>query len=312
MKKTELQKAFPKKSEELLTTGKDYSLEISGVKVIVKDVPAEKEEVLIKASKDPIVRELLVSGKFNLSKYEQSLIYWPGEFSRLSVSSIRDCFSLPTPALATVKKYKGEFKTLALVCKFLEEVYSFFNVTNTLSDIQLQMTATLILEEYYFLTIADIRLCFFNAYKNKYGKLYNRLDGSIILDWLKQYTEERALEAQRLSEKRSSEDKSSTFSPEAAKMFRKLFDSVKDKGPAKVERIHYYSLEQYFNGKTGEIAEDTVESVIKELYKVLPEEYKKDMDFSSFRTWNNAKILFRLNKGGSLEEILNALNEGKI
>lgn len=291
-----------------LITGKDVSLVISGKEIVLRDIPEDKLQLLEKAQKDPVCIDLLLSNKFEAQKYEQTLINWGLEFHKIRVSKVADCFELSTPSLSTMKKYKGEFKTLALICKMLEEVYSFFNVTNTLSEIQLQMSAALILEEFYFLTIADIRLCFFNAYKNKYGKLYNRLDGSIIMDWLSKYTEERALEAQRISEKRSAEDKSESFTPEAAGMFKKIFESVKDKKPAKTDKVYYSSYSQFRETLTQE-DRDKIALSINYAFGFL---CGMDYDLDSFTTWKKNSILYRINKGGNLGEILEALKEGKI
>ena len=46
-----------------------------------------------------------------------------------------------------------------------------------------------IVEEFKFLTLEDIMLCFKYAKDGIYGTLYNRLDGQIIKQWLLQYWE---------------------------------------------------------------------------------------------------------------------------
>jgi len=190
----------------------------------------------------------------------------------------------------------------------IEEAYSFFNVSNTLSDVQLQMTASLVLDEFYFLTIADLRLCFFNAYKNKYGKLYNRLDGSIIIDWLNQYNEERAVEAQRISEKKSSENKNVKINPEAAEKFKELYESIKSLKKEAPEKIFYSSFDKYSTTlKAGDKRD--IEAAIEEAFKLIPEgEYDKE----SFRIWRKNTINFRINKGELLSDILEGIKAGTI
>lgn len=60
-----------------------------------------------------------------------------------------------------------------------------------MSDGQIAMTADLILEEYPYFKTDDLKLCFRNAMKMKYGEIYNRIDGQVIMSWLKAYNRER-------------------------------------------------------------------------------------------------------------------------
>lgn len=56
---------------------------------------------------------------------------------------------------------------------------------------QVAMTVDLIIEEYPYMKTDDFKLCFKNAMKMKYGENYNRIDGSIIMGWLREYNKER-------------------------------------------------------------------------------------------------------------------------
>ena len=56
-----------------------------------------------------------------------------------------------------------------------------------MNDIQMAQTADLILEEYYYLNIEDFKLCFNMAKSGKFGKVYDRIDGQVIMDWLSTY-----------------------------------------------------------------------------------------------------------------------------
>lgn len=62
-----------------------------------------------------------------------------------------------------------------------------------MNDIQMAVTCDLIIETYPHYRLEDLKLCFKNAmkHKNGYDKLYDRLDGAIIMDWLKVYDNER-------------------------------------------------------------------------------------------------------------------------
>ena len=64
-----------------------------------------------------------------------------------------------------------------------------------MSDVQVAMTVDLILEEYPYMQTDDLKLCFKNAMKLKYGQIYNRIDGQVVMSWLKTYDIERAEKA---------------------------------------------------------------------------------------------------------------------
>lgn len=57
--------------------------------------------------------------------------------------------------------------------------------------VQVASTADLIIEEYYFLKPDDFKLCFTRAKKGYYGKVFDRIDGQVIFEWLNQYTNDR-------------------------------------------------------------------------------------------------------------------------
>lgn len=56
---------------------------------------------------------------------------------------------------------------------------------------QLVQTIRLIVEDFYYFNIEDFKLCFNNAKRGRYGKVYDRIDGNIIYEWLQKYSEER-------------------------------------------------------------------------------------------------------------------------
>ena len=49
----------------------------------------------------------------------------------------------------------------------------------------------LVIKNYGWLKISDIRLCFEYAKRGEYGEVYNRIDGAVIMSWFKRYAEER-------------------------------------------------------------------------------------------------------------------------
>ena len=114
-------------------------------------------------------------------------------------------FDSHRPTLAAVTASSGEMATRAVVVLLLKDVLDFFNTTQTMSDTQVAVTADLIIEEYPYFQLDDLKLAFRNAMKGHYGEVYNRLDGQVILKWLKAYNTERCSRADILSFKEHNE-----------------------------------------------------------------------------------------------------------
>ncbi|MBR8725433.1 DUF6633 family protein [Bacteroides pyogenes] len=95
----------------------------------------------------------------------------------------------------------GELNARAAVAYLLADALEFFNAGETMSDTQVAMTVDLIIEEYPHLKTDDLKLCFKNAMKLKYGQIYNRIDGQVVLSWLKKYNSERCSIADKQSYK---------------------------------------------------------------------------------------------------------------
>lgn len=98
------------------------------------------------------------------------------------------------PSIALMQKKYGN-KVMEMVAEMVVGTIEFFNVPK-LSAMQVKMTTKFICgsgeDEYDYLNFADINLCFENGMRGKYGKLFNRVDGQIILMWLDKYALERA------------------------------------------------------------------------------------------------------------------------
>lgn len=113
--------------------------------------------------------------------------------------TVSDVFSSGMPALATLGRERGEAIARAVLVIILNDMLDFFNAGDDMNDTQVALTVDFILEEYPYMQADDITLCFRNAMKGKYGKLYNRIDGQIIMGWLREYNRERCTVASEQS-----------------------------------------------------------------------------------------------------------------
>ena len=129
------------------------------------------------------------------------------------------------PAIATLRREKGEAVARAVLVLILNDMLNFFNAGNDMNDTQVATTVDFILEEYPYMKTDDITLCFRNAMKGKYGKLYNRIDGQIIMGWIKAYNSERCMAAQVTSENESKTRKQG----ENSVSYMRYFDMIREK-----------------------------------------------------------------------------------
>lgn len=127
--------------------------------------------------------------------------------------TVDDVFRSGLPALAAISREQGEAKARALLVLLVKDMLDFFNLTETMADRQVAVTVDLIIEEYPYMQADDIALCFRNAMKGKYGKLYNRIDGQVIMGWLREYNRERCTQAEQASYNEAQAHKSELAQP---------------------------------------------------------------------------------------------------
>jgi len=68
-----------------------------------------------------------------------------------------------------------------------------------MSPEQIEETATIIVQEYPYLNLADINLVFRKIKKGEFGQLFAEIDGMKVLSWFEQYAQQRARTAAEIS-----------------------------------------------------------------------------------------------------------------
>lgn len=84
----------------------------------------------------------------------------------------------------------------------INDLRLFFQVDNMISTDNINALCPLIIGEYPGLSLEEITICFAQAKKGFYGEIYNRLDGPIILKWLRTYHAEKV---QRVKDKQQNQ-----------------------------------------------------------------------------------------------------------
>ncbi len=142
-----------------------------------------------------------------LKKYDPSkavLAYEVTDTQSIQVRNYTDVFALNVATLSTLKKYRGEAICKVYLITKMRKLAKCFKIGKGMDEDDLTLLADLILEDFYYLTIADLKLFSKNCLRSVYGKSYDRFDIPTILDWLAQYVDTRfkvAAEQSKLEKK---------------------------------------------------------------------------------------------------------------
>lgn len=94
-------------------------------------------------------------------------------------------------SLAAISKKYQPVVTEMFVTSIINDLTKQFNIGKNMTGDQMALCAELICKEYYFLNPSEIKYVFNGAIMNKYGKVYDRLDTPLIMEWFANYMDER-------------------------------------------------------------------------------------------------------------------------
>lgn len=140
---------------------------------------------------------------FELEKARMCLVNW-GSFiihPRFRIKTIEQALTTPTPSLATLTKYGDERLTALILAALISKTAKFFKVGGAMNHEDAMETAYLIIENYHWMNVADFKLCFQMGKSFKFGKLYDRFDGAIIMQWLDEYNALRVDKSDEIKQK---------------------------------------------------------------------------------------------------------------
>lgn len=214
---------------------------------------------------------LIESGKFE----EEKALLTIGISNRMESINPKneiEVLESETPTLATLNKYRKFQLTKILVSSLIASLVEFLNIGKTMNNVQIGITAELIIETYPMLTVADLKLFFKKIMKGEYGELYDRLDGQSILICLKKYFDDRCNIAFSENRKKDAERKNEKHNEvEIPDFFQKFIDKRNKKHPVK-------------ENDNSEFEPD----------KLIIEQLKRDYEFTSkeipFEIWMKQKF----------------------
>jgi len=109
----------------------------------------------------------------------------------MQVKTIEQAIDFSYPQLSKLKKEAGEVVVKTVLIEALTDLVMFFNVGKTMTPPQIMQTVELILQQYWYLRLSEFKYCFNKAKFGAYGKLYDRIDGAVIFEWIDMYLSER-------------------------------------------------------------------------------------------------------------------------
>ena len=151
----------------------------------------------IDPEKDPLPMELMPKTK-DASVSILGVLPMP-YYRSLRPKTVNDVLDSPCCSISVMNKEFGEEHLRVFMVKILNEVIDYFSVGKSIGAVQVAQVADLIIEEYYFFKPDDFKLCFNRAKKGIYGKVFDRIDGQVLFEWLSAYRKERCGEAEQQS-----------------------------------------------------------------------------------------------------------------
>jgi len=133
-------------------------------------------------------------------------------------------------SLAYIKKYEGVESVKRLLTNAIDQLQTYFSLERIMTPYQIEMSVEIIEENFYYFSPEDFRKCFRGAMSGKYGKIYNRLDGAVIMEWLRAYDIERTeIIVQEQMQKQKDEAKEIMSTESFNSAMQKIMDDLSTK-----------------------------------------------------------------------------------
>jgi hypothetical protein len=133
--------------------------------------------------------------------------------------------------LVTIKTDKGQQAAINVMVAMMDSCQQYFNLQQPMNAQQLSLTAELILEDYYYLRVEELQICFRMAMKGEFGPLYNRIDGQVFFEWIKKYMTKRGAVTERIQqEKQTNNNIYEVFNhPQIESAMKDVYDKIAHK-----------------------------------------------------------------------------------
>lgn len=94
-------------------------------------------------------------------------------------------------SLAAIRKKVGKNISLSIIKIWIIKLNDYLNISRKMNPAQIEETADLIYDEFYYLKISDISLLMKRIKTGHYGQFYESIDGMKLMDMFYKYAQER-------------------------------------------------------------------------------------------------------------------------
>jgi hypothetical protein len=226
-------------------------------------------------------------------KEKNALVSLSSSGNSTEVSLQKILTSKTSPSLSEIKKKKGQQTALGVLVALMDECQQYFNLQQPMNAHQLKISAELIMEDYYYLRVDELRMCFRMAMKGEFGSVYNRIDGQIFFEWILKYMKKRQLVTDKINkDEQSNSNIYDLFNyPQLNKAVKQVVDKLK---------IEQAPVQEAMRPKMSRF-----EKMMLDEYDALP---LWDND-QRFRVYNNQPYQFTEYRKARVTEIIEEENE---
>ena len=114
--------------------------------------------------------------------------------------TVADAINAKTPTIGSFVRNVNKGFTEKLIMAWLLYLNNILNLNKPMSEEQIRLCSNMIVVEFYMLKISDLTLLFKRIISGSYGAFYERLGIDKVLDFFRQYLEERYQEAAQMSQ----------------------------------------------------------------------------------------------------------------
>lgn len=121
------------------------------------------------------------------------------------IKTIKQALDCPRmKSIARIRKEQGEVCETMLILMVAKTARK-FNITKNFEPTQIEEAVQSVFEEYYYLKLSEVYFVLKQGVMGKYGKIYDRFDEQVLMEWFEKYDRERLelVEEQRLVERNS-------------------------------------------------------------------------------------------------------------
>lgn len=160
----------------------------------------------------------------------------------LRTSSVSDALMSSNPAFAVIRKAKGRDSAMTLLAAIITNGLKYFNVGKGMTPEQVVLAADLILTDFHYLKPDEVAMTFRMAASGRFGKIYDRIDPAVIMEWMAEFDSFRTIEAENISIKASNKpatqlliESSDNIPLDVKEAFKRLYSENEKKHETKKE-----------------------------------------------------------------------------